>query len=495
MKRMIRSTALLLAAVAIMTAVGVRVFPQEEAVAQVQDGSSKFIESEQYGKYVAPANWSGSFTARNGQLTVGVDADITVPDVDRYPVYAIGEKHFTEEEIQQIVNVLMDGKEVTYMAPTVDDMSQAEIEAELEKWKEDLKEKQAMSDTEQGLHEASLPDEAALPREASLSNVIDWEKRLIDSLEEMLQVANGTYVPTVWDGKFEQDGPTLDGLTSVGVGVERYDGDVHRWFSYGDPEDQNGSLRYFVNDPNCRVGGKVTDWNDSMTGSTTTPEQAKDIVGRMLADMGVGDLRLEYAGAVPYGDNSDRDYTFETLPRCHALHYTRYIDGIPVSLVNNAMYDSSGSHFFEESLYVYLTDQGVYEFNYYSPIEVREKVASNVALLPFEQIMSQFEDFMSIAPQYAADGDAGILSRKVNIDRISLGFAYVPAENGTGEMYLVPTWEFYGTALNKYSEKYSDPNFNENNEWLDDTQYHSFMSINAIDGSMVEHHTRGTIIF
>ncbi len=50
----------------------------------------------------------------------------------------------------------------------------------------------------------------------------------------------------------------------------------------------------------------------------------------------------------------------------------------------------------------------------------------------------------------------------------------------------VPVWDFFGSCIEKYDKTVVDSNYNENNEYIEKTFGHSYLTINAIDGSIID---------
>jgi len=85
------------------------------------------------------------------------------------------------------------------------------------------------------------------------------------------------------------------------------------------------------------------------------------------------------------------------------------------------------------------------------------------------------------------DTDTNIIGREIHITKISLGLAKVPRENDPNRGLLVPAWDFYGYSIDKYSQQEQGGyELNENNEYINNKFMNSYITINAIDGSVIE---------
>ncbi|MBQ9262950.1 MAG: hypothetical protein IJ189_01925 [Clostridia bacterium] len=56
----------------------------------------------------APAHITDVFYSNTGKITVQIDADVTVPQMDLVPVYLITPRLFTAEEMTRAADILFD---------------------------------------------------------------------------------------------------------------------------------------------------------------------------------------------------------------------------------------------------------------------------------------------------------------------------------------------------------------------------------------------------
>lgn len=59
----------------------------------------------------APAHITDVFYSNTGKTTVQIDADVTVPQMDRVPVYSITPRLFTAEEMTRAADILFGSRE------------------------------------------------------------------------------------------------------------------------------------------------------------------------------------------------------------------------------------------------------------------------------------------------------------------------------------------------------------------------------------------------
>lgn len=61
------------------------------------------------GKYEAPDTYKNSFSKYDGRLSIKVDASVEIPDALDYPVVSFEHEPFSQEQVNTMVSVLMNG--------------------------------------------------------------------------------------------------------------------------------------------------------------------------------------------------------------------------------------------------------------------------------------------------------------------------------------------------------------------------------------------------
>ena len=126
-----------------------------------------------------------------------------------------------------------------------------------------------------------------------------------------------------------------------------------------------------------------------------------------------------------------------------------------------------------EKVRIFIDDDGVYAYMWNGPSSITEMLNDKATLLPFDQIKEIFASRILVKyGDYIGDDASKNIS--VNITRISLGLARVTEKNNNNYGILVPVWDFFGTydQGNGYPIGYDG--------------YESLLTINAIDGSIID---------
>ena len=135
-----------------------------------------------------------------------------------------------------------------------------------------------------------------------------------------------------------------------------------------------------------------------------------------------------------------------------------------------------------ESILLQIDDTGVVQFIWEHPITIGAQ-ETRAALLPWEAIQETMQKQMRYEKE--ADPRFGILTRRYYIDRITLGYALT--RNPKGGYWLLPVWDFFGTLQQQFEKGAGDPaNMDPNNVATVDTYGLSFLTINGMDGSIID---------
>ncbi len=472
--------------------------PKSVLVVNKNDGEleSKISASAQAAEgYSAPQTWEESFASKDERVNIEVNAQINVPDVSQYPVVNIEPLDLSQQTADNVLNALI-GNNIIYAQS--DTMTKSEIEFEI-KYAEDFlanelpayensdpeyyKQKYtAMTEWLQYLYtlsesttdeaprvisrnfaspEINEADDAAL--EATLRDQGLSDKDLQSKMDEIheQQQLNQEITGEIDLGRKNKARIDLFKFSSVNQGV---------WFS------------------NTESGNSVDDNFQVLDGHEDLElsyDDALQIASAAIAKIGIDNTQLCQAGYVKVlqadGENQAKVYCFI---------YARTVDGIPITHVERNMGVSTGQSFTEhwpdEILRVCVDKSGIIDFQWRYPINIKETMNNNVALLPYEDIQNNFKTYMQTQYAWNDYENEGVVSRKIVISRIELGLVRVAQKNSAGFM-LIPAWDFFGYTVDKY-EKHQSGSYqlNENNEYVDDRYGTSFLTINAIDGSVID---------
>ena len=214
-----------------------------------------------------------------------------------------------------------------------------------------------------------------------------------------------------------------------------------------------------------------------------TRAEAEEMAYGCIADMGYTDMQL-FATSRGQELAGEEDLDSGKGNPCYMFFFTRVVDGIPLTYEErerassgtdgNTAYSKSWEY---ENIKIAVSADGIQEVTINGNMVLGEKLVENAALIPFDQIMARAEECFFQRyhlPDYAVD--AGATKRVIHIDRVRLGYMQMAAQN-SGEQTLTPVWHFYGWEeyLHDDRKEPGTPN-----------RQYSYLTINAIDGSMVD---------
>ena len=238
--------------------------------------------------------------------------------------------------------------------------------------------------------------------------------------------------------------------------------------------------------------------DESMEGCAYSRAEAEEMAARLVACIDP-DLSIEAKGIVT-GMNWITGWTEAEIeaerernknivvPNGYGFRFTRVVDGVRVP---RAQYQGIGGRpkeylmrpvFQNEYVYVTVTDQGVDTLTLYNGYDIGEPTQANVALLPFDQIITTATAIFPLKYMPQENWFGGQYEYSYTIHRISLNYMRVLKENDPETFELVPVWDFWGTNEYRWVQK--------NGDWSDwhtgGGDNYSYLTINAVTGLVVD---------
>jgi hypothetical protein len=123
-----------------------------------------------------------------------------------------------------------------------------------------------------------------------------------------------------------------------------------------------------------------------------------------------------------------------------------------------------------ERLEILVDDTGIVGFQWADPSREAGVLSSHVTLMPFEEIVKRAKDNIFFK-NYTSYGSKS----EIKITTIKLGMMRIVRKDKPGEYLVVPVWDFIGNRSGGFAG---------HEDWLPFGDQ-SFVTINAIDGSMI----------
>ena len=427
--------------------------PEEEAVVQKDQGQMLFHASKTdermeiidlYERLGAPKEYKANLSAINGRLKVIVDAKVIMPD-DELPVVRVMPVDFTLEQILAFAGELMpkDAKYVNFDAGRSKGYYNSLIQNL--QW--------AIDHWDQGGHDMYVDFDSIEDAKKSLSELLMQQSNAPESLPEI----DPQTIPC--NGEYPINGTcrliaTKDNETFSTIHVCNFTKE-YGTASLEYVRDQY--YNYFVSDGRAHQGAPP---------SAEIKEAVFDLIDRLPVD---GFDCYAVFPAVYFGSRNDK------IP-CYHFVFTRSINRVSETATDVEVvvetYDKPWGY---EMIHVIADENGVAAFKYANPYAVSDIVVEKTNLLSFDDILEVFNKRITVYHNNLIDGTRDALQKEYNITNIRLGLVSIKEENADSGL-LVPAWDFLGY------ERYWE---NENESLSYTNELHSFLTINAIDGSII----------
>ena len=460
--------------------VGCQPTPEEDVVVNKGDGA---LEEAIAAEALPPARYEAPETLRldpfgTETFQVVVDAEVCVPDVERYPIVEVVLRTITADWARDMMYKMANGKTIhTYQneVPTTKEQIEGEITL--------LQQQLANPD-------AYLPAGADEQTRAAAEK--EW-RELLEAWETLYQEAPDTFEPREIDMSDAAFRTALEFRGAVESGKQRETYlSVTAW--YGGP---GGNVEY-----NNLVDGislpfyfdmdsDLTDLNDV----TISAEEAVQIGLDFLAQLG----ETDFAPALIVAGYCDPEWgtdpiPLEEWPQCYQIQFTRSVAGVPATY-REEHYDGIGADgreryapaYPQESIEMDIRDSGVTYMYWSTPSELGRTLNENVTLMPFEQVVERFCDQILYSATPAVEETDSVIKKTLYIDRIELGMVRALQRGSVEEWVMVPAWTFFGRTVLQYAgpEPGGYP-LNENNEYVSEMPGYSYLILNAVDGSVID---------
>lgn len=458
-----------------------------------------------YAHYGVPERFQTTVT--EGKLIINCDVKIELPDTTALPMARVEAGRFTQEQVYNIWDALV-GDTKMYLTPRQPDKQY---------WQQQILEMKAELAAESDEEKA------------------EFLKSIISGFEMQYQSAPEHNELILSDGTFQE-------LEMTEVGIDESLGAFHAVHASSAPHQMNAMLLYVHNDvedtgavysgtdeqgnlhtlapSSCasltfNKGGLSSDYSHYWQGKvisdvtdllcsgettdncklTVTPQQAMETVKQFLMDMEVEDMMIDtaflcssnpknmtdqgvYEGDYQDGDPGQQAYVFRLL---------RKVDGVKVESTHGMSQTSVemavgeekmpvGKEWAYEYMLIAADDDGICYFNWNAPLEITEHLTENTSMKPWSDIQNVFEKMM-VMQNATYESIEGYKSVSFDITHVSLSLQRIMERDSYTTGLIVPVWNFYGTTT-----------FTEQNGRIMkfDSFYKPLISINAIDGSVID---------
>lgn len=433
----------------------------------------------------APQEWQHEFGNQDGTISIVVDASIELPDTQCYPVARVKKVDLTETWLENFILKLGNGSKV-YEHKDETMYTKNEVERII------LDLKRQLTDPGSNLNSANLSEETR-------SELIKEKEAEIKAWEEYYKTAPDTFVPTEKEIQYSLSSTGRQQQFSCNMDL----GKENPAYVCVSRSGEGGYVT--ISNYDAQLGEPMDSFHDleKLDRIAMNAEQASELGLSFLERLGEKDFSPSLIlGGYLRDMNNPNLSTEEALPQCYHIYYTRSVEGVKTTyratsmdayLMNGRMAEKAAimeqyAPFWpQESVEMILTDSGIQYVRWEMPTQPGETLNTNVQLLPFDAIQRIFETQMTIEGLWTNPADTGIIAREVVITRIVLGMMQIREKDTYDGLLMVPTWNFYGYEVYTYPAPVEGGyELDDENKYKNDQlDGHSFLTINAIDGSII----------
>ena len=428
--------------------------PDQEAVVNKADHSIKDTlaapDTEEY-RFEAPERWEETIEMKN--LNIVIDADVVLPETDRYPLQTIKRHTFTGEDVLTLLNACFTGpfelRENTYSMVELEEDIRFELRGNVVDW-----------DDETG--------------EVTFEPLIEDTERLTELRTMMAQCpAEDTFVPLV---------PAKLRPRSEPYVIRTEDGTLlYLSFQKSAIQVQTARNGQTQDEHTVWSGGFIGEpWHRTLDHITVTEEEAKEKAAAVLDRAGLSrqfGVGLTEKGRIARAIVEDPYY--QVLSEGYILRISRNGGGyVPFPQGGGVFEEDQKSALFEmpteesfaqkwsqDWFELYVSENGVGYVGWFDPNEFVTEASENVQLMSFSEIQSHIRDNLRYSYAWTDEDSRGIA--ELHVSKIVLSCAIERIPNDPDEAALVPAWiVVYNDSR---SEKVKG--------------HEKLMLINAIDGS------------
>ena len=434
--------------------------PGQEIIVNKSDGAvGKAIAASPapITAYDSPAYWTEVVQGYQN-TTYEIDATITVPNVDKFPVVEVVPSMFTREQLDGITNALFPDCAISLHDPNL--LTKADIQGYINGCLDSI-----------ANVDKYHPEFSKEQREAYIAEYEESFARWQEEYKTAPEEASETQVESIADV----------------IGSEKWVYD----FELKNQTKKLGSITLNItpkSEWDQRLTKLIVLFNETRKPSSTARIDIHNHAEvRRIAEQLVSQLPLsEYTFSCVYRDlNAHRDSSIAIFTKAYGGIQTGYIRE---HFYTTESQDSFAMQWDQEMIFVPVGPQGIGSFVWTSSSAEGNMLNENVTLLPFSKIQElAMTSFSYVSLPWMGSEPPPIDYRAV-VDEIKLSMMVVKMQDSADNYMAIPVWDFYGYWYERYeSQEKSGRMLDENLEYKFDDYpgATSLLTLSAIDGSIV----------
>ena len=447
------------------------------------DGSkSRTTLAERLG---APDRWTEeAFSAKipfNSTLTVHIDADVHIPDVERVGVYTVTfDVPFSESQQKALILKYLGDRESPFR---VQEEGKKQRKWEIEEWIQYL---QGQLEAYQKADDAEMREVMTAQTQEQLSQSMERYREAPDDWEHL-----------DWDGKClsgngkEAGWITLYASTDQPAHYRRITFDA-----YG-MDFRDETLVMSENEEDYRIPGKSERSAVQFEPETEAERKAAELAESTVNALGVGTFTVKsvsqgmngFIGSTQKAENGYLVQLWMTKDGLPIYHFSAWHGDDPArERAEKAGYleESDYSVFMPEQVHatVGVRDGRIASINVQGLHHETGCINSNAQLLPFDTIVKIFKDQIVYCYFVGSDDakDDRDWDEHLYITDVYLSMMRVRKKDAPNEFYLLPVWDFGFRHENIWDRNVAEAGGPETH----DMSMYSTLTINAIDGTIID---------
>ena len=497
---------------AVFLLAGCQPTPEVAAVVQKNDGSfEKAVSETAAAPYETPARYENELQGAGG-VSIRFAADVETSGLAAYPVYSVRPAFFTQEQIDNVLDVLLDGG--TLYENNTEQRSRDEIQRDIDYYTEELAacgdnpEFANIAETyKQFLKDLMIEYESASEqldlKEANRKlEFNENDPQLVDFYGEREEVDfgdDGKAIRYVWTDEALRRAEA-DGNTCVtGVFWKELGGKTTK-MQFVASNRAKGTANGLESNLYCELyGGGIP-----RVPTELTQEEAEKIARDALVQMKIDAVQVSAQREAVLDWEENEDGYQDPIDRGAASYTITFKHNVPDTVQRSispahlyVVEDDFAARVPNELITVRVTGDGIVGFSWNNPMEVAEVENKNTPLLPFEEVMRRMEEQVKNVTANLSMGDPESDRQRVQIDELVLSYLMTRKPNSTDEYYFIPVWDALGNVFYHYADDYPDntsnhyivdenrdrPEYNMDEFW--GQQPVSLTTISAVDGSVI----------
>ena len=371
--------------------------------------------------------WQEQLSGNN--VTVNIDAEVVFPQAAQFPVVEVAPIYFTEDDAWKIIKVFFKDNAV-YDEPL---------------WTKEVLEAQILT----------LKKELAEVQSGALDEDAESIQTEIDYYTELLQTApsENDAPQAITDLSFEEQNGREVINVSANIGNNGYPATL--MITRNANEYRSGI--YFSN----RRNEDITTYPTTENNMEMTLDEAISKAQSTMSELGLEDMILTESGIE--GSANEQGYVLNFIRSVNGIGIPDYQTHMMTEPVEgNSVYAPFLS---PEQVTIYINDTGILKFYLTNALEMGSVINENVDTLSLDEVKDIFRE--QVFYNYYASDDRPLT---INVDRVELSYFIQSVKDQPGVFRAIPVWDFLASEGAVEGDSYT----------------YSVLTINAIDGSVID---------